>query len=419
MEKRHSSPSPGAFSSRPRTHRSRSNSFPLVDALGITTPEAELILAEGRAAVQSRHASAWRRERRNRSENEHLTRVTAFRPQDHIRHLQPLHGSEEATSNETTLDDPRNIQHARIPSDTTDRSCSTITGLTAPSLHSLPSPTLSPTTPIGDYSANLAKFIKTQLNSIASYHPMVYPRSCPDLHAQSRTPPISPTNFPKRVDAPSIIEIPAVRPPLRSAFSAWSSTDDELENDIDDDLPPLPSMDPTLKEGKFNDTPSILQYYENSDSGSFLFTSTPAIEFSQGEHPNAKSFSFPQPPDPPAQEPEHTSQYETDYPSSSISSRPMLTSSSAPSSISAASYFDCKQPLSIAPHLRDKIIAAVSPQMPKMFTATSPFEGGALASVHDVFVYESQHRVQVDGLSFDLVNNLSITGVAPQVQTPC
>lgn len=423
MDDRHSSPSSRASPSRPRTHRSRSNSFPLVDALGISTPEAELILAEGRAAVQSRHASAQRRGRRNRSENEHLLRVNSFHPQAHLKYLEPQYRSEQTSSVETLSYYPRDTLHTRIPSDTTDRSESTITGPVAPSIGALPSPALSPTSPLGDYSANLAKFIKTQLNSIASYHPMVYPRSCPDLSAQSRTPPLSPVTFAKRVDAPSIIEIPPVRPPLRSAFSAWSSTDDELD-DVDDDVPPLPTGEVFAKDLKLvHDTPSILQYYESSNQASFLFSSTPplqSLQSDQTEHPNAKSFSFPQPPEQSAQDPEALPpQYETDYPSSSISSRPMLTASSAPSSISTTSYFDCKRPLSIAPHIREQIIATISPHgtMPKVITATSPFEGGALATVHDVLI-ESQHRVQVDGLSFDLVNSFNFSNVAHSVPTP-
>jgi hypothetical protein len=43
-----------------------------------------------------------------------------------------------------------------------------------------------------------------------------------------------------------------------------------------------------------------------------------------------------------------------------------------------------------------------------VFTAISPFEGGALANVHDIFV-EPRNRVLVDGLSFDMVHTSNMS----------
>lgn len=340
--------------------------------------------------------------------------------------MEYLNGAREG-SNDIIHQAPTNTdsaRHSRIPSIMSDNSTSTVTGPTASSVTG-PKPPISPTSPLDDYSANLANFIKTQLKSIPTYHPMVIPRSCPDLISQSRTPPLSPTVLQRRpTDIPHILEMPPVRPPLRSAFSAWSSTDEEAESDV----PPLPGTQ-ILKENTKTSayTPSILGYYEDNGDASFLFSSTP-LEEGETQHPNAKGFSFPNRPAPPASTSETHSPHSHDYgyPSSALSTHPQLTSSSAPSfsSTSTGSYFDCKRPLSITPHLRDRIIAAVSPHHGKgnVLTAISPFEGGALSNVHDVYI-ESQKRVLVDGLSFDLIRDFTMPDegmrAMPRVPTPC
>jgi hypothetical protein len=224
----------------------------------------------------------------------------------------------------------------------------------------------------------------------------------------------------RRVDLPSITEMPPYRPPLQSQFSAWSSTDDEAE----DEVPPLPGIDhelPRKDSHASNDTPSLLQYYQTINGPSFLFSSTPLDEDEQQSHPNADGFSFPAPPGNTSATHSPVS-HEEDYPLPALS-HPQLSSSSAPSfsSVSTASYFECKRPMSLAPHLRDRIIAAVSPQPStgKTLAAISPWEGGALGTVHDVFI-ESQHRVHVDGLSFDMVRDLNMPHEAvPRVTTPC
>ncbi|KAF2178715.1 hypothetical protein K469DRAFT_507602, partial [Zopfia rhizophila CBS 207.26] len=406
-------------STRPRTHRKRSNSFPIVDALGCSTAEAKIILAEGTAAVRSRQPSVRRGGRRHRSVSD---KETTFRPQDHMKYLYEDPVIVEDPSDDLVSSDVRSSSHTRIPSDHTDRSNSTVTGLVQPPAHEPRSATASPSSPLGNYSANLTKFIQSQLNSIPSYRSSnpPYPRSCPDLSFRSRTPPQSPTKSRQiPVEMPHI-EMPQIRPPLRSAFSAWSSTDDETE----DDVPPLRAVDRPRKDSKASTyTPSILRCYENSSSGSFLLSGTPSEEEEQ-QHPFADGFSFPRPPVASVSDPDLQFRVnEEDEYLSSASARPKLTSSSAPSfsSVSTTSYFDYKRPLSIAPHVRDRILAAVSPHQHsrKIIPAISPFEGGALANVHDILV-ESQNRVMVEGLSFDLLRDLKMPDEgAPRVPTPC
>ncbi|KAF2017238.1 hypothetical protein BU24DRAFT_146579 [Aaosphaeria arxii CBS 175.79] len=424
MIQRHSSPYSRTASPRPETFRKRSNSFPLVDVLGCSTPEAELILAEGRAAVRSRLAQQKRRGRRNRSADDD---TFPMRPTDHIHYLEQRVQVEEPDTgfSEAQIPDTR---HARVSSNITDKSGSTITGL-APPVRTMTSPPLCPASPLGDYSANLARFIQSQLESIASYQPSpTSPRSCSDLAVQVKLQPRSPISPTKRQSvAPNLIDIPPVRPPLRSQFSAWSSADDSEDggdNELGYSLGPVPTLS-SVPRSCTGATPSILQYYETANNASFLFSSTPLEEeHKEGEHPNAEGFTFPSKPPLAAHETDPGStQYDSDYPSSALSSRPQLTASSAPSftSSSTASYFDCKRPIAaIPPQVRDRIIAAVSPRDPtkKVVHATSPFEGDALANVHEILI-ESQHRVLVDGLSFDLVQNMDVSDVVPRVTTQC
>lgn len=164
-----------------------------------------------------------------------------------------------------------------------------------------------------------------------------------------------------------------------------------------------------------NYTPSVLNFYENSNNHSFLLSSTPVDE--EVEPTTAKAFTFPDPSAIPESSPEPHD--DDDYPSSDLS-RPQLTSSSAPSftsSASTSSYFDCKRPLSLTAHLKDRIIAAVTPptMQGKMLTAVSPWEGAPFTNVHDVFV-ESQHRVHVDGMSFDMQRDFVMPN---RISTPC
>ncbi|KAF2689525.1 hypothetical protein K458DRAFT_413803 [Lentithecium fluviatile CBS 122367] len=412
MDKRHTSLSSRRGNSpRPRNHRKRSNSLPIVEALGCSTSEAELILREGRAAVRSRQARRGGRGVRD---------VEAFRPRNHLKYL---HGRSEApvdnSEGSLSTSHSRRSGHSRFPSDATDRSTSTIIAPNQPPVDE-PRTTANPVGwPLGDYSANLAKFIQSQLNSIPSYNPAnpaISPCSCPDLSFSSRTPPQSPTKWTRRPsDAPQSIEIPPIRPPLQSTFSAWSSTDD----DTDDEVPPLPDADKLSMVDSH--TPSVLGYYESSSS--FLFSSTP-LEEDDGPD-TAKGTSFPNQSELPLLSSEQQPPSDRgDYPSSALSSHPQLSSSSAPSisSTSTASYFECKRPISLAPQLRDRIIAAITPppMHRKVIPAISPFEGQALANLHDITVDENLRRVLVDGMSFDMVRDFAMPDEGlRRVPTPC
>ena len=414
MENQHFSLPGRSKSPRPKTHRERSNSVPIVEALGCSTPEAKLLLAEGKAAVRKRRA----RSQRNRSANDE--KITTFNPRHHLGFLDPPLAAENPEKHSMSPE-ARN-HHARIPSDLTDSSTSTV--IPQPCAGESRTDSSSPG-PLGDYSANLAQFIKAQLRNIPTYtsnhNPApLSPRSCPDLSFHARTPPQSPPQGMRHAaDVPKTIEIPSIRPPLHSQFSAWSSTDD----DTDDDLPPLSDVGlhnrDAISHGS-NYRPSVLGYYEISNNSSFLLSSTP----SDGEEDpdTAKGIAFPNQSNLPGYSPMESSMplYDDDYPSSSLS-RPQLTSPSAPSSTSSSSsslsYFDCKRPISFTSEMRNRIIAAVTPPVMhgKTLTAVSPWEGAALANVHDVFV-ESQHRVHVDGMSFDMQRDFIMPS---HVGTPC
>jgi len=81
--------------------------------------------------------------------------------------------------------------------------------------------------------------------------------------------------------------------------------------------------------------------------------------------------------------------------------------------------------------MRDRVIAAVTPPAvgshTKMLGGTNSFEGKRLANVHDALV-DSQHRINIDGMSFDIIGEYpGIVGDAGgrggnsmhRVQTPC
>jgi hypothetical protein len=361
-----------------------------MEALGCSTPEARLMLAEGTAAVHKRRRG---RQYRQLDHEE-------YDPKNHLKYLDPAYQAPEPSEHE-----PATTRHTRSTSDMTDHSASTVTRA-AP---------LSPATPLGNYSANLAMFIKARLQTIPTYTPSLdamSPRSCPDFSFQFGSPPQSR----RPSDAPSAINIPPVRPPLQSSFSAWSSTDDEGDecDEYDQDLPPLPENGMP----KASSAPrSIVGFYAQANN-SFLFTSTPAEEYE--EPATAKGFQFFELPAG-SQSPPHKD--DADYYPSSYSSQAQLSSSSGPSfsfssasaSASASSYFDIKRPMSFAPHLKDRIIAAVTPPKGRVMTAVSPFDGDSLSNVHDVFV-ESQQRVHVDGLSFDMLRDFNVPS---RVTTPC
>lgn len=409
IEKRYSSPT---SSPRPRTFRKRSNSFPISEALGCSTPEAELILAEGRAAVRTRMANRQRGRRREE--------IETFRPKDHISYLsQPVSVVPEAIEGSSSSPpQPRAGRHSRVPSnasnasDATERSTSTLVATARSSTEETLRGPGSPSSPLGDYSAHLANFIKDQLKSIPTYRAGVpiSPQSCPDMPTP-RSRPQSPVKSMRRhVDAPALIEIPPVRPPARSAFSAWSSTDD----DTDDEAPAMPDADASYAVQRVeNYTPSVLGYYEQPNDSTFLFPSTPNVD----EDPDtAKGTSFPNNSKLPGMADGFTdSVHEEDYPSD-FSRLSLVTSSSAPSmsSNSTGSYFEFRMPFPQKDDVQDKPMPSR-----KIIPAISPFEGSAFSHVHDIFV-QSQQRVLVDGMSFDMVRDFTIPASGTRaVQTPC
>jgi hypothetical protein len=410
MEKRSASSSQRDASSRPSTQRQRSNSFPIVEALGCSTPEAQLLLAEGRAAVRKRRAHA----QRNRSTSDE--NVITFNPRDHLKYLDNLPQLERTSDGPAPSD--VTFHHARIPSNATDRSTSTVVPYPCDAERQN---STSPTSPIGNYSANLAQFIKAQLRSIPTYQtdmdPIspLSPRSCPDLSFPVRSPSQTSEKLSRRhFEAPKIIDIPPVRPPMRSAFSAWSSADDDEGSTDDLSYMQYPESHTTENTAKMSSyTPSIISHYDSSHNTSFLLTSTPLDEEDEPGTAKASGFTYQ------SALPSETSEPHDDdgYPSSSLS-RPLLTVSSAPShsssSVSASSYFECKR---LAPQLKGRIIAALTPPHPhgKIIHAISPWEGADIANVHELLV-ESQQRIRVDGMLFDMAKGFSFPS---RVVTPC
>ncbi|KAF2201334.1 hypothetical protein GQ43DRAFT_480784 [Delitschia confertaspora ATCC 74209] len=425
-------------SPRPQVERQRSNSLPLVDALGCSAEEARIILAEGRAAVLSRHPPTRREGQAKRRplslyQHEHVNNndtITTFRPQDHIHYLAPHYASSTVSTHSEEFDEVeedddvaaanvRGSFHTRMPSNQTDTSTSTITGPKSPDLPSLSPPfPPGPGSPLGSYSSNLAKFIQTQLNSIPSYKPSqsvssgsfhsVSSGSSQSVSSSSssiqtirpRSSARSPSMSKKPIDDPPILEMPPIRPPLRSAFSAWSSTDDET--DTEEDLPPLPTLDGPRKDsitGQY--TPSILHYYEQSPSKSYLLSSSPNEEV---EHPFRQDFRFPAVPQTPPDTIPRSLPASSHKPASrsddvpSVSHAPDMTSSSGRSTSSDSSYFETRGrgPSKQRSALRDKIVAAVTPT-----ERLTPFEEGGSHSMQKIF--PSPNRVMVNGMSFDLI----------------
>jgi hypothetical protein len=333
-----------------------------------------------------------------------------FNPKDHIAYLAQYAVTSEAVDRHSSSPEPRPGRHARIPSDVTDRSTSTIVAPNQLAVQETFDDPNQAASPLGDYSAQLAKFIQSQLNSIPAYtsgDSAISPRSCPDLSfAQAPSlksptlPPAQSMSMKRPVGAPSLIQIPSIRPPERSAFSEWSSTDDEA----DDEAPPLPDTK-TVQPAPPTDpyTPSsVLHYYEQSNDSTFLFPSTP-LGNDQDEPYTAKLFFSPAVPGLPGTQGEPSSTRDGDYPSSG-SRLSLLSASSAPSlsSTSTESYFENNLPLSQVPDLKNRILAAVTPPPGKVLPAMSPFERSDLANVHGIMV-QPQRSIFVDGLSFDMV----------------
>ena len=164
-----------------------------------------------------------------------------------------------------------------------------------------------------------------------------------------------------------------------------------------------------------NYTPSVLGYYEQPNDSTFLFPSTPNVE--EEDPDTAKGTSFPNNSKLPGMSDGFTdSVHEEDYPSSDFSRLSLVTSSSAPSmsSNSTGSYFEFSMPFSQKDDIQDKPMPSR-----KIIPAISPFEGSAFSHVHDIFV-QSEQRVLVDGMSFDMVRDFTMPASGTRaVQTPC
>lgn len=204
---------------------------------------------------------------------------------------------------------------------------------------------------------------------------------------------------------------------MRSAFSAWSSADDDDGDDdsfaVEDDVPLIPTTEQCTGFAQTDaHTSPVLGFFQAPNDSSFLFPCTPLEDDEKSD--GVKGF------DPALPEVVPENQDDNDYPSSSLS-QPHLTTSSVPSysssSASASSYFDCKRPLAITPRMKNRLIAALTPPLAhgKTIVAISPWEGDAVTSVHDVHV-ESNQRVRVDGMSFDMLRDFVVPG---RLSTPC
>lgn len=300
---------------------------------------------------------------------------------------------EEATTHSTGYSYQHHLN--RMPSTRTCNSSDSASTITGPTFLPGPAPPLTPysapASPLYDYSANLAKFIKAQLNSIPTYQPRDAPssRSCPNIPVRPHTPPESPASPPKifrrPVDGPQVIEIPPVRPPLRSAFSEWSSTDDEQDNedeiDHDQDIPPLPVTTPSRRDSMTGDyTPSILGYYGKSSWSSVSHSATP-----ESQHLFAKGFQFPPVPQIPTSAPQSTSS----------SSR---QDDNIPPDVS---YFHSGRPTKRQPKPEERGPYSATP-----IEDISPIEDDS-PQVHRAvaIAYTAPQRVFVEGMSFDLVPN--------------
>lgn len=388
------------------------------------------MLAEGRAAVCKRRANG----RRNRSVNDGS--IATFDPRDHVKYLNEL--SLIATPQERPIAQDTGSGHGRCPSDPTNRS----TGCTVvPQSHAgHVNAGASPTSSLGDYSANLAQFIKAQLQSIPAYKLCadtampVSPLSCPELSFPMPSPRSSTQVGRRPAEAPHVIEIPPVRPPMLSAFSAWSTTDDDTDDETLLRRPVHHGLGRRSLSKDSSYTPSVLGYYETSNTPSFLFTSAPlgptsnptmttgTTHVEQSPSPGSASLRQDDDDDDDRNDrPEysHDNNNNNNELPSSATSDSQLTSSSAPSYTSSgsnSSYFHCKRAKAIRSSMRDRIVAAVTPpHVPsKMLTTLSPWESRALSKAHYAFM-EPQQRIHIDGMSFDMMSSF----ISAERATPC
>ena len=410
---------------RPHLPRQRSNSLPLIEALGCSSAEASILLAEGTTASVRRRGTTWRSNHRRTatytpplstpspaaSVSACLTpaavaeAVMALRPQHHARYLDPAYYTQSQH------------QHHLLPP-----TPSTFTSTSTPSLCSDATAT-SPASAASAYSAQLAQFTKARLASIPScpksdllLSPTRTDPSCllpavgvssplsPSAHARTDSS-LSASRRPAASDLPPLGDLPPPRPPLRSAFSAWSSTDGgdadaDASSDADADV----------------DTPALIRYVRGP--GSFLLSTTPpASEYGDSDGTAADSNAAPveaaagasasgTPRSP------FTTLHLTPPPANSPPPSPASSLTLAP-----ASYFDHKRSPHHVPRLG--LTSPLSQQRggdqraAKLLAALSPLEGAGTTlsphMVHAVLV-QSPTRVVVEGLAFDLVREMHLGG---------
>ena len=435
---------------RPRVQRQRSSSLPFIQAIEVTATEAAIMFAAEQAATSRRRAHSPDRQQQRRRRPQSADPAQAV---DLVRNVPSSQDEAENKDNGSSEDlqqqpsaQPRSNPPPPPASHRPDVDPAalkprqpSITGLVSEELHAL---LPLPQNPLNTYSANLARFIQSRINSIRSAIPAPplspsspsSPCSCPELSQFYPFPdppsptdpdgppspsgpsgllnpnpfeaidPLIPTNLTDSTDPPNLanpsalrvernlsIALPPLpfpfRPPLRSTFSNWSSTSGCNSPAAWADEP-LPSP-PVLNGDSIASTPSILELYASVTSRSG-FAGTPLDDpvaeegvgaAGAGASASASAGSVPAP-----------------APTSVPPSAPALASvSTSPSPAAAATPDQSAEPSFLRPsyfsprHCPQQVLAAIP-----------PYEGGALTRVVDVFI-QAPNRVVVEGMAFEMV----------------
>lgn len=431
---------------RPRVQRQRSSSLPFIQAIEVTATEAAIMFAAEQAATSRRRVrSPDRQQQRRQRRPQSADLAWAADLARNVPSSQDEAGDKDNGPSEDLQQQPSAQPRsnpppppASHPPDVDPAALKprqpSITGLVSEELHAL---LPLPQNPLNTYSANLARFIQSRINSIRSAIPAPplspsSPCSCPelsqfypfsDLHSptdpdgpQSPSGPsgllnpnpfeaidpliptkptdsIDPPNFANpsalRVERNLSIALPPLpfpfRPPLRSTFSNWSSTSGCNSPAAWADEP-LPSP-PVLNGDSIASTPSILELYASATSRSG-FAGTPLDDPVAEEGVGAAGAGAGSAPAP------------TSAPPSALASpsAPALASVSvSPSPAAAATPDQPAEPSFLRPsyfsprHCPQQVLAAIS-----------PYEGGALTRVVDVFI-QAPNRVVVEGMAFEMV----------------
>ena len=432
---------------RPRVQRQRSSSLPFIQAIEVTATEAAIMFAAEQAATSRRRAC---------SPDRHQQRRRRRRPQsaDPARAADPArndpsqdetgdkdNGPSEDLQQQQPSAQPRSNPSPPPASHRPDVDLAapkprqpSVTGLMSEELHAL---LPLPQNPLNTYSANLARFIQSRINSIRSAIPAPplspsSPCSCPELsqfYPFSDLPsptdpgpsgpsglldhnpfeaidPLIPANPTDSTDPPNLanpsasrvernlsIALPPLpfpfRPPLRSTFSNWSSTSGcNSPAAWADEPPPSPLV---LNGDSIASTPSILELYASATSRSG-FAGTPLDDpvaeegaGAAGAGAGSGSGSAPAPTSAPPSAPAPSSAPAP----ASVSASPSPAAAATPDQSAEPSFL---RPSYFSPrHCPQQVLAAIS-----------PYEGGALTRVVDVFI-QAPNRVVVEGMAFEMV----------------